>query len=1070
MDDGRASLPVLYSVIACDGEIFLEMDDSLGPDDVCLRAGSALLPCQPSKQRLDELFAINLLSPSSAPGRIPFEGDEAGNVVMGVDLDEAWKLSDTPTYYFSFPHAAEAAGPVDLFLTHRGSRLIELPAGAFAISARCAAHRGKATFRVRTYDTAQRETARFDVPFDDHFAGGPNEAGYKAIEIALGESAETRYVSIGLSMLEVAGGPDERLGSYIFLANPSLHRVVAGSASRPVPRMLVGSAPAAGSRTVRCPVDPHALGSTDGAVKLVVKGRESELFAGRKQRVARTERADETPWLTASEEGAYALYIDGAYAQQIALGPEPRPLALPIRIMDGSIHHVTIRDRHGMSVLFEDYVALPALGTPYDVLQREARPPYPSYLSPAARFRYLALERHIGRAAADPDHDLGQVLHAHAVLEAGFEKVRHVAPLRFPEVADPDVSVIVPVHNNFDMTYYCLCALLFAANEASFEVIVVDDGSTDRTTELPELVTGVTCLRNDEPERFIRACNRGAAAARGRFVVLLNNDTEPAAGWLDELLAVFRANDGVGLVGAKLLNGDGSLQEAGGIVWRSGNPWNYGRGANPWDPRFCYVRDADYLSGAALMVSREAWEEVGGLSAYLEPMYFDDTDLAFKLRQAGWRTMFAPHALVWHFEGRTSGTDVTSGMKRYQEVNRTKFRNRWAKSFLTHAAEGKDPDLEKDRGIVGRVAVLDHQVPRPDLDAGSYAAIQEIRLMRSLGLKVTFVPENMAHLGSYTEDLQRLGVETVHAPFCLSVQEFIERRGDEFDAFYITRYQVAQQHMQAIRTFAPRARILFNNADLHFLRELRAGIVKGDRGAIERSLDTRAAELRVVQGADVTLSYNEVEHAVIMSHVLDTGRVVKCPWVVEAVEDAPGFESRAGIAFLGGYAHPPNVEAVDYFIEKVLAGLIQALPEAQFHIYGSQMPERFAALASDAVRPEGYVEDVREVYDRHRVFVAPLLSGAGIKGKVLGALAHGIPCVLSPVAAEGIGLRSGYDCIIAEKPEDWIEATRRLHSDADLWNELSRRSRDFVREGYSFEGGRELMKAAFEQAGVLIGE
>ena len=162
---------------------------------------------------------------------------------------------------------------------------------------------------------------------------------------------------------------------------------------------------------------------------------------------------------------------------------------------------------------------------------------------------------------------------------------------------------------------------------------------------------------------FVRGCNKGADRARGEYVVFLNNDTEPAFKWLDELVESFALFDRVGLAGSKLLYPDGRLQEAGGIVWKNGNPWNYGRLANPFDPRFSYTRQADYLSGAAVLIPTKLWKAVGGFSDEFAPAYFEDTDLAFKVREAGYKTLLVATSIVYHFEGVTSGTDVSSGAK-----------------------------------------------------------------------------------------------------------------------------------------------------------------------------------------------------------------------------------------------------------------------------------------------------------------------------------------------------------------------------------------------------------------------
>jgi GT2 family glycosyltransferase len=667
-------------------------------------------------------------------------------------------------------------------------------------------------------------------------------------------------------------------------------------------------------------------------------------------------------------------------------------------------------------------------------------------------------------AYASSSTEVKQLHHAMSVLEGGYDNVT-LKPLNFREQPNPDVSIIIPMHNKVEVTYFALCSLLLARNEASFEIILVDDASTDETAKIENLISGVTIIRNSAPQRFIRACNSGAEKAKGKFIVLLNNDVEATAGWLDELIASFDRFESVGLAGAKLIYPDGRLQDAGGIVWNSGNPWNYGNGQNPKDPRFSYARQVDYLSGAAIMVPTVVWETVGGLSSYLEPMYFEDTDLAFKVREAGYSTWFVPSSVIYHYEGMTSGTDTSKGFKRYQEINRPKFKRKWAKAFSNFSNDGHQPDLEKDREIVGRVLFLDYTTPKPDQDAGSYAALQEIKLVQSLGYKVSFLPMDMVHADHYTENLQKLGVEAIYTPFFMTPEEYLEKHAVAFDAFYITRYHTAQRSLLQLRTFAPKTKIIFNNADLHFLREIRAARSASNLAMLDEARQTRSDEIEIINQVDVVLSYSDVEHAVIQAYTDGQATVLKCPWVIEPAKNIPKFERREGLCFLGSFQHSPNKEGVMWFVREVMP-LLSSQGQDALTIYGSNMDDEIKALKSSCINPAGFVEQISDAYERHRIFVAPLRSGAGIKGKVLGALAHGIPCVLSPIAAEGIGLRSGHDCLVVEDAQQWAIAIKNLQSDKALWTEISTNAQFYASNAFSFQRGRQLMRDAFEAAGV----
>lgn len=685
-------------------------------------------------------------------------------------------------------------------------------------------------------------------------------------------------------------------------------------------------------------------------------------------------------------------------------------------------------------------------------------------------YRYASLSA--GLSAVSDNETLQQLQRVHSIVSSGPAARKSYPELTLPVVKDPVVSVVIPVYNNFALTYHCIASILLAADQVAIEVIVVDDCSTDETVSIEETIHNLVVVRNETNLGFVLGCNRGADAAHGEHIVFLNNDTEVTTGWLEEMLHTMSHFPAAGAVGSKLIYPDGVLQDAGGIIWETGLPWNVGHGEEPDRPEYNYTRDVDYLTGASLMVRASVWREVNGFSEVYAPAYYEDTDIAFKIRDAGYRTLYCPLSTVVHFEGRSNGTDTGSGIKQYQLINATTFKDTWQHTFTGLGEEGVDLQRHKDRRVAFRALVIDHAMPCEGQDAGSYAALQEMQLLIDLGAKVTFVPLDLMRLGKHADVLERMGVECITRPWASSVTGFLERRGQEFDVVYITRYEVAEGVLDDIEQHCD-AKVLFNNADLHFLRELRALEVQG--GSFAKAHETRDRELAVMRRVDAILSYNETEHEIIASHLMRSDHVFKCPWVLNDLTSSIPFADRSGLAFVGGFGHPPNAEAVQYFVKSVMPLLRQAAeqPESglygqpiKLHVYGSKVSAEIESLASDDVIIEGFVESLDTVFNQCRLFVAPLLSGAGVKGKVLDSVAYRVPAVLSPVAHEATGLTPGVNTAVAGTPEAWVGSIIKLYTDERAWSDCRGGLAALASHSYSRENGRQMMANVLDFVGV----
>lgn len=626
----------------------------------------------------------------------------------------------------------------------------------------------------------------------------------------------------------------------------------------------------------------------------------------------------------------------------------------------------------------------------------------------------------------------------------------HYHPLRFDVSADPEVSIIIPVYNKSLYTFTCLKSIHENSGKNTFEIIVVDDASNDDTSQVLGTIEGITVIRNAENKGFIYSSNTGVKAAKGRYIVLLNNDTIVTQGWLDALKQTFKQFPDAGLVGAKLIYPDGRLQEAGGIVWQDASAWNYGRYDNPDKPEYSYCRVVDYCSGACLMIPRQDLIDLGSFDEYYTPAYYEDTDIAFQVRKTGKKVYYQPGAIVVHFEGVTSGTDISKGTKQYQVINHKKFYNRWKETLKLHRKNGDCPQLEKEREVTKRVLVLDSRVLKPDNDSGSLRMFNLLHVFQRLGYKVSFIAaEEPEYDQIYTLQMQKIGIECLYQPFLESVSTHLKFHGHLYDVVLLSRVHVAEKFIDAARKYCTNAMILFDTVDLHFLREQRQAEINQDKLLLTAARISKQQEISTAHKADKTLLVSPVEIE-LFKQVAPDVPVALLSNIHQNQETVFGFHERIDILFIGGFEHMPNVDAMEFFIKEIFPTLHALKPDIKLLIVGSHLPEKIAAYASSHIIIKGFVPDIKPVFDHIRLSIAPLRYGAGVKGKINTSMTYGVPVVATSVAAEGMKLEHGRDILIADEPEEFARQIIRAYDDEQLWTSLSNAGKANIEEHFSF--------------------
>ena len=665
------------------------------------------------------------------------------------------------------------------------------------------------------------------------------------------------------------------------------------------------------------------------------------------------------------------------------------------------------------------------------------------------------LSEQLGAQQLSASADLVALRQTYQAIESAADLSGFIA---FPRCMAPVVSVIIPVYNKLDYTIRCLRSLMVnASSDLKMEVVVVNDCSSDATATCLDAIEGLVLVNNERNLGFIRACNAGARVSKGKYLYFLNNDTEILPDTVESLIDVLQSNPRAGAVGSKLVYPSGALQEAGGIIWQDASGWNYGRDTNPYDPQYNFMRSVDYCSGASLLVSCETFESLGGFDTTFVPAYYEDTDLCFAIRhQLGLEVIYQPKSVVIHYEGVSSGISTTSGIKRYQAVNAQKFEQKWhaaLKAYPTNT-KGVEDAHRAARRFQGDYTVLVtvSYLPLYDKESASRRLFQILKIFKRLNYHVIFLPDDMRVIEPYASELQRMQVEVLYTcdGFGKLPEDQLREHLPLIDVAWVCRPGLMQRYLPVLKE-RPKTEdrsaimIIYDTIDLHYLRmkrDLDLGLTsplsseEQRPGTITHWADMQRLELEMAAQADLTLTVTGVEQTVLQQQGIESVAVI--PNIHLRYEGRqPRFDERSGLLFIGGYNHPPNVDAVEWLCREIMPRVWERLPEVTVTLLGSNPAAEVKALASDRVIVPGYVADVTPYFLQSRVFVAPLRYGAGMKGKIGQRLEYGLPLVSTAIGFEGMNLTSGESSLEANDTIEFANAVVKLYTDRSTWDHIA---------------------------------
>ena len=622
------------------------------------------------------------------------------------------------------------------------------------------------------------------------------------------------------------------------------------------------------------------------------------------------------------------------------------------------------------------------------------------------------------------------------------------APLQLPHSEKPEISVILVLYNRAELTLACLHSLM--ENQAQrLEIIIVDNASTDSTPLLLDRLQGARIIRNSENLNFLLAVNQAAREATGEYLLVLNNDTQIMPGTLRSALSTIRSSPDIGAVGGRLILFDGTLQEAGSIIWRDGSCLGYGRGDDPFAPTYMFQRDVDYCSGAFLLTPRNLWKELGGFDETFKPAYYEETDYCMRIWRRGLRVVYDPNAVLLHYEFASSAS--VKAATDLQTEHRGILVERHREALSTHYPADLNWTLPA-RMKSGRKKILfiDDRVPHTWFGSGFPRARTILLGMVRQGFFVTFYPSwvlNEDWATVYSDMPAEVEFMMGYGPPLL--EAFLRNRRGYYDIIFVSRphnMEPLARILAANPEWFPGVSIIYDAEALFVARNAALGELKGTplpQEEIERMLRD---EVGLAAVADCVVSVSETERRAFEKNGVDRVRILGHA-LTPAPIDTP-FEERKGFLFVGAVHQEatPNGDSLIWFLEEVFPKIQATLgTEASLTIAGFINSERVRQLAGPSVRITGHIPDLTDLYSRARVFIAPTRYAAGLPHKVHESAARGLPVVATPLLATQLGWRDGAHILVGSDAESFASKCIELHQNEELWAKLRQSGLDRIK-------------------------
>jgi GT2 family glycosyltransferase/glycosyltransferase involved in cell wall biosynthesis len=610
--------------------------------------------------------------------------------------------------------------------------------------------------------------------------------------------------------------------------------------------------------------------------------------------------------------------------------------------------------------------------------------------------------------------------------------------LTFPEDQKPQLSIVLVFYQQAHLSYLCLQSLLEFA-DVSYELIIVDNNSTDETATLLDKIDNTTIIRNVDNLGFVKAVNQAAEVAAGEYILLLNNDALIEKSTLSNALQVIESDESIGAVGAKIKLLDDSTQEAGSIIFSDGACLGYGRGKPTDSYEFMFQRDVDYCSGAFLLFRNSSFKALGGFDLDYAPAYYEESDFCIRLQEKGLRIVYVPTCQITHYEFASSGG--IQAAKKLQAEHQQLLCAKHA-DFLEERLmnDGSNILRARTRNNFPNILVIDDRVPHPSLGAGYPRCSNLLFELSKMDLNISFYP--LLFPQEKWDDVYKTVPNTIEVILESGLQElqsFLEARKDFYQHVVVSRVHNMEffNHCLSLNPdLLGDAKIIYDAEAVSAPREILRMEFLGEAMSAKDQAKLIDKELQQskLAGKIVAVSNNEAE--IFKRHgYSDT---VVLGHTITSKPGSNGFMQRSGLLFVGALRDEgsPNVDSLLWFLINVFPILEQAIPNIKLNVVGDNSAPSLATIGKDNINFTGRIDSIEEIYNISRVFIAPTRFAAGIPHKVHEAAARGLPSVTTPLLAQQLGWKDSKELLVGDTPEGYAAQCIKLYQDEKLWQDV----------------------------------